>query len=58
MGMIGPKVICKYLNNLTLFQSFERKIRDSRKVNMRNDYRATQPLPERAQKATPNIKNY
>lgn len=56
MDTIGFKVLCKYLNNLTLFQFLERTIRDSHRINMKNDEGPTQCLPERAQIPTANFK--
>lgn len=35
MGTIGVRVLCKYLNNLTLFQFLERTLRDSHRINMK-----------------------
>lgn len=55
MATVGSKVLCKYLNNLTLFQFLERTIRDSHRINMKNWEGPTECMLERAQITTANF---
>lgn len=58
MAAIHAKVLCKYLNKLTLLQFLQRTVGDSLRINIKDDEGPTCCPSERAQITTANIKIY